>query len=96
MYQRAVAQCPANGAFRQLRPLDVAFSSPLVGFGQSCKISFTPVKITSYPLVEDRAEDGRATQQQGRTEKEVAAAGRKLEIHQQAADADAADAGADL
>ena len=51
--------------------------------------------------MEDREEGGRATQQQGKAEKEVAAAGRKLEIHQQAADADAADAdaadaGADL
>ena len=49
--------------------------------------------------MEDREEDGRATQQQGKTEK-VAAAGRKLDIHQQAADADdaadTADAGADL
>ena len=96
MYQRGVAQCPASGVFRQFHLLDVASSSPLVGFGQSCKISFTPVKITSCPLVEDREEDGRATQQQGKAEKEVAAAGRKLEIHQQAAGADAADAGADL
>ena len=76
MYQREVAQCPASGAFRQLRQLDVASSCPWVGFGQSCKISLTPVKITSYPLVEDREEDRSATQQQEKTEK-VAAAGRK-------------------
>ena len=58
------------------------------------KYNFTRVKSTSYPLVEDREEGEGANQQQGRAEKEVTAAGRTSDIHQQAADA--GDAGADL